>query len=121
MQKTTLKILIAEDEELVRGVFARHLKRMGFMVLAARDGREAFRMYKKEKPDLLVSDINMPKMSGLELLGKIREMDKNLPTIFVSGQWQEGKRKVKDPNVEFLSKPVDWTELCDRLQHTLAV
>ena len=77
-------------------------------------------MYQKEKPDLLVSDINMPEMNGIELLGKIREMDKNLPTIVVSGQVHEGAKKITDPTVEFFSKPVDWNELCDRVQHTLA-
>jgi two-component system response regulator AtoC len=119
MKKPILTILVAEDEDSIRRILSRIFQKKGFKVVSARDGREAYRLYQREKPDLLLSDINMPDMTGLELLGMIREKDKELPTIFVSGQWFEGMDSVTDPHVEFLPKPVDWLLLQDRVQNAL--
>ena len=121
MKRLTQKILIAEDEELVRGIITLLLERHGFSVVAAKDGREALRAYQREKPDLLLSDVNMPNMDGFELLNKIREKDKCLPAIFVSGRWKEDGRTFRqDPYVDFLPKPVDYNLLCNRIESALA-
>ncbi len=121
MKRITQKILIAEDEELVRGIITLHLEKHGFSVVVAKDGREALRIYQREKPDLLLSDINMPNMDGFELLNKIREKDKYLPAIFVSGQLEEDTdRFQQDPYVNFLPKPVDYEVLCNRIESALA-
>jgi len=121
MKKLTQKILIAEDEELVRGIVTLILESHGFNVVAAKDGREALRIYQREKPDLLLSDVNMPNMDGFELLNKIREKDKFLPAIFVSGRWEENSRTFQqDPYVDFLRKPVDYEMLCNRIERVLA-
>ena len=122
MRRFTQKILIAEDEELVRKIITLLLERLGFSVFAAKDGQEALRIYQREKPDLLLSDVNMPNMDGFELLDKIREKDKRFPAIFVSGRWQEdGKTFPQDPYVDFLPKPVDYNILCNRIESALAI
>jgi CheY-like chemotaxis protein len=120
MRKSAQKILIAEDEEIVLRLFSLFLERQGFSVISARDGQEALQKYLREKPDLLLTDINMPRMSGIELLAKIRERDKDLPTIFVSGQIDEKRDELaQDPKVEFMVKPVDYTLLCSRIENAL--
>ena len=120
MTKFSHKILIAEDEDVIRRLFTFLLERHGFNVVTARDGREALQEYQKEKPDLLLSDVDMPNMNGYELLHKIRQKDKDLPTIFVTGNWEEEEEFTRDPYVEFMCKPVDSQMLCSRIERVLA-
>lgn len=67
------KILIAEDEEAMLQALVSKFEKSGFDVIPARDGAEGFEKAMKEKPDILMLDIIMPKIDGLELLKKIRE------------------------------------------------
>lgn len=119
MKSDTQKILVAEDEELIRQIVTVLLKRRGFYVIEAKDGREALQIYQREKPDLLLSDVNMPNMDGFELLNKIREKDKSLPAILLSGDIQDSTFD-QDPYVDFLPKPVDYRTLCSRIENALA-
>jgi CheY-like chemotaxis protein len=119
MNSHSQKILFAEDEELIRQIVTVLLKRRGFRVIAARDGREALQIYQREKPDLLLSDVNMPNMGGFELLDKIREKDKRLPAILVSADPQD-RTFDRDPYVDFLPKPFDYQILCSRIENALA-
>ena len=79
------RILVVEDEfglqETLRDVFQME----GYDVRVAVDGDEGFRVYRKFQPDLVFTDIVMPKMNGLELAGKIREVDPNIKVIYMSG------------------------------------
>ena len=121
MRTNSAKILVAEDEDGVRRIFQLLLEKKGYSVMAAEDGEAAYRIYQRDKPDLLVSDINMPNMNGFELLAKIREKDKSLPAILVSGYWEYKGRITEDPKVEYMLKPLDYQKLCSRIQHALAV
>ena len=119
MDKSTVKILVAEDEDGVRRIFQLLLEKKGYSVLVASDGEIAYKIYQEEKPDLLLSDINMPNMNGFELLSKIREQDKSLPAILVSGYWEYKGRITEDPKVEYMLKPVDCQKLYNNIQHAL--
>jgi DNA-binding response OmpR family regulator len=65
-------ILIVEDEKEIRDLLVHYLRKEGFQPLVARDGEEGISMARREKPDLVLLDILLPKMDGLELLRKIR-------------------------------------------------
>jgi DNA-binding response OmpR family regulator len=70
------KILIVEDEKAMVEALANKFKKEGFAVIEAHDGEEGYELAVKEKPDLIMLDIIMPKLDGMGLLKKIRETDK---------------------------------------------
>lgn len=74
-------VMCVEDEKYIREELVRELKRSGHDVLEASDGAAALSLLKKQIPDLIVSDILMPEMNGLELLGHVRYGSAELSTI----------------------------------------
>ena len=72
MSKKKLKILIAEDDILLRDIWQQKIAKEGFEVITAADGEEALDIINKEKPDLLLLDIVMPKLDGFDVLKAIR-------------------------------------------------
>jgi CheY-like chemotaxis protein len=86
---TKKKILIIEDEEILLDVLQQKLSKDGYEVSVARDGSEGLAMLKKDRPDLILLDIIMPKMDGYEVLEKIKNMGINdLPIIVISNSGQ---------------------------------
>lgn len=78
------KILVVDDEESIREFFQIMLKREGYEVLTAMNGREGLEVLKKNPVDLIISDIQMPEMSGMEFLGKVREMEPEMLVIMIT-------------------------------------
>jgi CheY-like chemotaxis protein len=78
------KILIVDDEENIRYLYEQELIYEGYETVLAKDGKECLEMVQKEIPDLIILDIRMPKMDGLEAIGKIIELNKNIPIIINS-------------------------------------
>jgi diguanylate cyclase (GGDEF)-like protein len=109
------KVLVIEDEELLLDFLADSLRRMGFDVLAAHDGSSGIDMAKTENPDIIISDINMPVMNGLQVLEKLQEdpTTSDIPFIFLTGKVEmedlrTGMRLGAD---DYLVKPVELQEL----------
>jgi len=75
------KILIVEDEEGLRLLYEEELKAEGYEVLTAGNGKEAIQKLEEEKPDLIILDIVMPVMDGLEALGQIVRKERKIPII----------------------------------------
>ncbi|HHT9106654.1 MAG TPA: response regulator [Candidatus Wujingus californicus] len=75
------RILLVEDDKNQLLLYKQELTLEGYNVITARDGIEAVDRVKEEKPDLIIMDINMPKMNGIESLGKILSEEKNIPVI----------------------------------------
>src|SRR3972149_1566032 len=75
------RILLVEDDKNQLLLYKQELTLEGFNIITARDGIEAVDRVKEEKPDLIIMDINMPKMNGIESLGKILSEQKNIPVI----------------------------------------
>jgi len=74
-------VLYIEDDEGVRTVNSRFLSRMFNELYEAKDGQEGYELYKKYHPDIILTDINMPKLDGISLAKKIRKEDKNTKII----------------------------------------
>ena len=74
-------ILVVDDELSIRILYREELEEEGYAVITASDGDEALRKIRSEKPDLITLDIRMPGMDGIEVLHRIREMDKEIPVI----------------------------------------
>lgn len=66
-------VLIVDDSQLVRGMVVRALGAAGYRVVEARDGIEALTCLQQDRPDLVICDVNMPRMNGVELLEAVRE------------------------------------------------
>lgn len=83
-----VKILIIEDEPVHLGVMKAKLEHEDYEVLSAVDGEEGFKMIKKEKPDLVLLDIILPKLDGFEILKRVRDEKIAVPIIVVSNSGQ---------------------------------
>jgi CheY-like chemotaxis protein len=84
------KILIIEDEDIMRNLLDKKLQAAGYQISTAKDGQEGFDLLKKEGFDLVLSDIIMPKMGGFEVMEKMNldPVLKNIPIIVVSNSGQ---------------------------------
>ena len=117
------KILLVEDEAMVRAVAERALTRKGYEVLTAAHGEEALELLDRmpDGIDLLISDVVMPTMDGPTLVRHARQMFPDLRIIFMSGYAEEQLRKSIDvPGVAFLAKPFSVQDLSDKVRGELA-
>ncbi|THB79869.1 MAG: response regulator [Desulfobacteraceae bacterium] len=78
-------ILVVDDEEAIVRLLSMSLRSDGYSTLTASDGAEAFELVKEKSPDLVITDIKMPRMDGLELLKTIKEYDPDMEVIIVTG------------------------------------
>ena len=78
------KILIVEDDKYFLNILQKKFIIEGFSVVIAENGEEAIDIAEKEKPDLILSDILMPKMDGMTMAKKIKESNKNIQIIFLT-------------------------------------
>jgi EAL domain-containing protein (putative c-di-GMP-specific phosphodiesterase class I) len=106
-------ILLVEDDEAVRQVYSRLLGRDGFSVLHAQNGVEAMALFAREEVDLVLSDIGMPDMNGVELLKALRLVDLDVPVILMTGnpQLDSATEAIALGALRYLTKPVDGHEL----------
>src|SRR5215207_9982611 len=103
----TDKILIVDDSALSRRTLRRILESSGYEVAEADDGMTALEMYFLEKPSLVLLDLVMKGMYGLDVLGKLREMDPNALVIVATADIQSSTRKMVDEAgaLAFINKP----------------
>jgi len=107
------KILIAEDEEITVKHLVNTLKKEGYAVDSASNGIDALRKVEADSFDLLIADIKMPGMTGIELLERVREKTPELEVIIVTGYGSIGSaiEAMKKGAIEYLTKPFDLDEL----------
>jgi len=113
------KILVVEDEDSLRLFYEEELKSEGYEILVARNGREAIQQMEEGKPDLIVLDIVMPVMDGMEALGRILRKDKKIPIILntsYSGYQRDFMSWAADA---YVTKSADLTELKIKIRHLL--
>lgn len=117
-----MKVLIVDDEEMAIKLVEHQLKLDGFEIITTTDGREAMDLIKSEEPDLVVSDIMMPFMSGLELLELIKSEKKKTPVILVSAldDVEVIQTAIGMGADDFVIKPVNTDELSLRVKRVLA-
>src|SRR5450432_3918998 len=84
-------ILLIDDEALVRQTLTQVLENEGYEVHCAPEGREGLRAFHKRQPDLVISDIIMPEMEGIETIMELRILSRDCPIIAISGGGRLGK------------------------------
>jgi len=119
------KILCIDDEADFRENISDFLSSEGFEIIQANDGEEGLEKFTKEKPDLVISDVRMPKMSGFQMLDKakehIPEYVEKTPILFVSALTQKDDvlRGTKMGADDYIYKPVDFDVLLARIESRL--
>ena len=115
------KILIAEDDPLIRNLFKEILIRNGYDIIEAVDGEDALIVYDKlnKKPDIIIVDFRMPKINGLELTQEILLRDPNSNIIMITGDPSMNQEILNNNKVIFKEKPVNLDEFLSEI-HTLA-
>jgi len=101
-------ILSIEDDDFVRDIIVAFLEDVGFNVLQAINGREGLEVFRKEKPDLVLMDLRMPEMDGLEVLKNVTAESPDTPAIVVSGMGTIGDaiHALKLGAWDYISKPI---------------
>ncbi len=103
------RILVADDEESMRWVLSKALRKKGFTVDLARDGDEALRLIRSESYDLAILDIKMPGINGLDLLDKVREFKSDLLVVIMTADagMKNAVEAMKRGAYDYLTKPFD--------------
>jgi len=120
---TGKKVLVVDDEIHIVHVVAIKLRNNGYEVISADNGAEAFELACEEKPDIIVTDFQMPVMSGLELVEKLRQRDdmKDIPVIMLTARsFAISKEQQEDLRISScLSKPFSPKELLGNIEDVL--
>lgn len=118
------KILAADDERDIRDLIGFTLRFAGHQVILAKDGEEALQLVRQEKPDLVLLDVRMPKMTGYETCRLIKEDPAlgDTPVVFISAKGQESEihAGLQAGAVEYMLKPFAPDELTARVANILA-
>jgi len=118
-----VKLLYVEDDITIRPIFERFLKRKVKDLIIATNGLEGYEMCMEFKPDLILTDIKMPKMNGIEMAKKIRETDKNIPIIVLSAHSESDffVEAIEAGVSGYLMKPIDKSKLFSTLERNIKV
>ncbi len=111
MRKT--RILVVDDEHLIRWSLEQNLKKQGYDVLTAGSGEDALKLVREEQPDLVLLDIQLPGMSGLEVLEKIKEFDEEIIVIMVTahGGLETAVNAMRLGAYDYINKPFNLDEM----------
>ena len=115
------RILICEDEQFVRWALAEHLRSDGYTVVEAQNGIEALKRVAEARPDAILLDLNMPEMSGLTALRKMRDLGVDSPVFILSGFGTAGSQtEATELGVAgFIHKPYYLSEVSQLLDTAL--
>ena len=109
-------VLIVDDEPLIRQVLADLLSDEGYRVASAADGREALALASEQSPDLVLSDVTMPRLDGVALVRALRAAGCRVPVVLVSANYAA----VDLPGVRFVPKPFDLDAIITAVERSLA-
>jgi|CXWL01.1.fsa_nt_gi DNA-binding NtrC family response regulator len=113
MGATRKTILVVDDEEAMREVLALRLAEWGYEVVVARDAREAGELAASSRPHVVLSDVVMPGLTGLELLGRLKEGDARRPVVLMTahGTVEMAVQAMKEGALDFVTKPIEYPQL----------
>jgi two-component system chemotaxis response regulator CheY len=116
------KVLIVDDSALARRTMRQILETAGYDVAEADDGLNALERYFLEKPDVVMLDLVMKGMYGLDVLNKLRELDPGVKVIVVSADIQTSSRELVEEagGIAFVNKPFDRQDILTAINATLA-
>jgi two-component system, NtrC family, nitrogen regulation response regulator NtrX len=115
------RILIIDDEKNIRRTLREILEYENFKVDEAADGQEGLNMAQKEKYDVILTDIKMPKMDGIEVLDKLMQQGVDIPIVMISGHGniETAVEAVKKGAFDFIAKPLDLNRLLVTIRNAM--
>lgn len=113
------KILVVEDEEGLRLFYKEEIEAEGYDVLTAGNGREAIQQLEKGKPDLVILDIVMPVMDGMEALGRMVSKERKIPIILNTSYARYQEDFMSWAADAYVTKSADLTELKKKIRELL--
>jgi len=105
------KVLVADDEFSIRKLYERELRKEGYEVVFATNGQEAIQMVRNGRPDLIVMDIRMPGMDGIEAMSRILEENNDLPVVINTAYSSYKENFLSWSADAYLTKSADLSEL----------
>ncbi|BAN49324.1 two-component system response regulator RssB [Metapseudomonas resinovorans] len=109
MHNPSAKLLIIDDDEVVRASLAAYLEDSGFSVRQASNGLQGLQVFEQDRPDLVICDLRMPQVDGLELIRRISELEAETPVIVVSGAgvMNDAVEALRLGAADYLIKPLE--------------
>jgi two-component system nitrogen regulation response regulator GlnG len=122
MKKVGNRVLVVDDEHDICLLLARLMKSEGLEALVANDGETALKLVRLEEPDVLLADINMPDLNGLEVLKRVKEHDPDLPVVMITAyaEIQGAVKAMKAGAHDYLAKPFNHIEVMRVVRRALA-
>ncbi len=116
-----MKILAIDDQQLVLLPIEKRLKEMGYDILIETDPLKGLKIFENSTPDLLIIDINMPGMNGLDMIKSIRETNKETPIMVLSGNTNDDiiLQGFELGVTDYMKKPLSLNEICARVKRIL--
>ena len=117
VKKKVRKVLVVDDSTAVRELFNVLLSRSNFIVSEAENGKEALKKIIRNKPDMIILDITMPRMNGFELSRQLRKRSgtKDIPIIFCTAKREEELFSYKTDIDNYIKKPFSVEELWNKI------
>lgn len=114
-------ILIIDDEASMRNLFTKMLSRDGYKVFESSDGEGGLKLLSKENIDLLLLDLRLPGIQGMDVLRRIRKEGMNVPVIVITGYGSdEGEKEAKGLGIiDYVHKPFSLAYMKDLIKETL--
>lgn len=115
------KILIIDDEKSIRNTLKEILSYEGYEVTEAQDGSEGLKLAGSDKFDIILSDIKMPKMDGIEVLEKLQEITPETPVVMISGHGniETAVEAIRKGAFDYISKPLDLNRMLVTIRNAL--
>ena len=115
------KILVVDDEKLIRWSVRQKLNEWDLEVVEAKDGKEALQVFPQEEPDLVILDVNLPDEKGTELLKQFRNAVPELPVVMVTayGSIDDAVSAMRSGAYDFITKPINFLKLQNTIQNAL--
>jgi len=112
------RVMVVDDEENIREVLSNFLSDLGYEVVVATDGQDALNKFHKGEYDLIVSDLLMPSIDGLELLKRIREIDKDVIFLMITGypSIETAVEAIKKGAYDYITKPFHMEDVKLRIE-----
>jgi DNA-binding response OmpR family regulator len=109
MEEAMPRVLVVDDEPNAVELLTEFLTAKGYEVIAASNGEEALRRLQEDRPHLILLDVRMPRMDGLEVLRRVREIDQAVGVIMVTAVHEEetGRRALQLGAFDYITKPLD--------------